>query len=182
MPSEPAESDFRDKLKVPSYPTHESGGVVWTYMGPKDKMPGFRDFGTENLPREKWRASLLPPADELDAGDGRDDRHDASVLAARVEGAADIEDDGSDTPGVYNSGKLQWKFWAHDRAPRVEVVDTWHGWRAAGLRDDAERQHARAPLCLHLALHGRTGWWRLGRAGRRHADAPLPDSHRLAPR
>src|SRR3990172_8449916 len=31
MPSEPAESNFKSKVKVTSYPTHESGGVIWTY-------------------------------------------------------------------------------------------------------------------------------------------------------
>ena len=33
MPSEPAESNFKTKVRVNAYPTHESGGVVWTYMG-----------------------------------------------------------------------------------------------------------------------------------------------------
>src|SRR4051794_24120371 len=46
MPSEPAESNFKSKVRVNAYPTHESGGVVFTYMGPKDKMQGFRGFGT----------------------------------------------------------------------------------------------------------------------------------------
>jgi hypothetical protein len=59
-------------------------------------------------------------------------------------GAIDLEDDGSDAPGVYNSGRMQWKFWAYDRSPRVEVVDTWHGWRAAGLRNTPNgHTHAR---------------------------------------
>src|SRR5579859_2513703 len=47
MPNEPAESDFRTKVKAVAYPTHESGGIVWTYMGPGEKAPPFRDFGTE---------------------------------------------------------------------------------------------------------------------------------------
>src|SRR5712691_4239490 len=57
MASEPAESDFKTNVKAVAYPTHESGGIVWTYMGPADKMPPFRDFGTESLAREQWRAS-----------------------------------------------------------------------------------------------------------------------------
>src|SRR3990172_1272286 len=47
MPSEPAESNFKIKVKVTAYPTHESGGIIWTYMGPQEKMTGFRDFGSE---------------------------------------------------------------------------------------------------------------------------------------
>src|SRR5918992_5857594 len=32
MPNEPAETRFKEKVKITAYPTHESGGVVWTYM------------------------------------------------------------------------------------------------------------------------------------------------------
>src|SRR6476661_3236280 len=39
MPSEPAESNFKNKVRIRSYPTHESGGLVWAYMGPKAEPP-----------------------------------------------------------------------------------------------------------------------------------------------
>jgi len=58
MPSEPAESNFKSKVRVTAYPTHESGGIVWTYMGPQEKMPGFRDFGSESVPRDRRRLPL----------------------------------------------------------------------------------------------------------------------------
>src|SRR5438046_9006622 len=32
MPNEPAESDFRTKVKASAYPCQERGGIVWTYM------------------------------------------------------------------------------------------------------------------------------------------------------
>src|SRR6187455_1702657 len=59
MPSEPAESNFKNKVRVTSYPTHESGGLIWTYMGPADKQLPFRDFGSDSVPREQWRASKM---------------------------------------------------------------------------------------------------------------------------
>ena len=37
MPNQRAESDFRTQVRAIAYATHESGGVVWTYMGPPDK-------------------------------------------------------------------------------------------------------------------------------------------------
>ena len=33
MPSEPPESDFKDRLSIKAYPTYECGGVVWIFMG-----------------------------------------------------------------------------------------------------------------------------------------------------
>jgi nitrite reductase/ring-hydroxylating ferredoxin subunit len=36
MPSEPRELRFREKVGVTAYPTEESGGLIWAYMGPKE--------------------------------------------------------------------------------------------------------------------------------------------------
>src|SRR5947209_18175762 len=33
MPSEPQDSDFREKVSLQAYPTREWGGVIWAYMG-----------------------------------------------------------------------------------------------------------------------------------------------------
>src|SRR6266540_181052 len=44
MPSEPAESNFKNKVRVHAYPCIERTGVVWTYMGPRavpPPLPGF---------------------------------------------------------------------------------------------------------------------------------------------
>src|SRR4029453_13082635 len=42
MPSEPSASTMAQKVKHKAYPTHEHGGFVWVYMGPRDTMPAFR--------------------------------------------------------------------------------------------------------------------------------------------
>jgi phenylpropionate dioxygenase-like ring-hydroxylating dioxygenase large terminal subunit len=39
MPSEPPESNFRDRLTIKAYPTYEAGGLIWVYMGPPEKQP-----------------------------------------------------------------------------------------------------------------------------------------------
>src|SRR5687768_3687537 len=39
MPSEPAESNFKTKVRVKAYPTSERNGVVWLYMGPRETPP-----------------------------------------------------------------------------------------------------------------------------------------------
>jgi len=39
MPSEPAESNFKNKVRVVSYPCVERNGIVWTYMGPRETPP-----------------------------------------------------------------------------------------------------------------------------------------------
>jgi len=44
MPNEPAESDFRTKVKARAYPTAERGGIVWAYMGPRTEPPPLPDL------------------------------------------------------------------------------------------------------------------------------------------
>ncbi len=44
MPSEPSDSLFKTKVTIAAYPTHEAGGVIWTYMGPKELQPPAPDY------------------------------------------------------------------------------------------------------------------------------------------
>jgi phthalate 4,5-dioxygenase len=50
MPSEPAESSFRHKVRLTAYPCVERGGVVWTYMGPPELRPGFPELEWTAVP------------------------------------------------------------------------------------------------------------------------------------
>src|SRR2546430_5041024 len=45
MPSEPAESNFKSKVRAVAYPSAEWGGIVWVYMGPKEKPPDLPPYG-----------------------------------------------------------------------------------------------------------------------------------------
>jgi len=50
MPNEPAECNFKHKIRQMAYPTREAGGVIWAYMGPRARMP--------ELPQLEW--TLVP--------------------------------------------------------------------------------------------------------------------------
>jgi phthalate 4,5-dioxygenase len=143
MPSEPAESNFRNKVRIGSYPTHESGGVVWAYMGPPDKKPGFRDFGSESIPREQWQAFKAKAlCNWVQRNEGQIDSSHISWLHQYF-GAGDYPDDGTDRPG-YPSFDMSIKIWAHDRAPRLEVEDEWFGYRYGARRTTPNgHQHVR---------------------------------------
>src|SRR5262247_175251 len=43
-PAEPAGSRFKEKLHHPAYPCREAAGIVFTYMGPREKMPLFPNY------------------------------------------------------------------------------------------------------------------------------------------
>ncbi|HVV18948.1 MAG TPA: Rieske 2Fe-2S domain-containing protein, partial [Pseudonocardiaceae bacterium] len=133
MPSEPPTSTFKNRVKLGAYPVHESGGIVWAYLGPRDTMTPFRDFGTESLPANRvYVRKQLAMCNWIQTMEGNLDSAHISFLH-QFDGAADIPDDGTDKPG-YPSNAMSWKFWRHDRAPRLEIHDTWYGYRYAAIR------------------------------------------------
>jgi phenylpropionate dioxygenase-like ring-hydroxylating dioxygenase large terminal subunit len=134
MPSEPPTSTFKDRVRLRAYPVHESGGIVWTYMGPRESMTPFRDFGTDSLPEQDIMASKQhTTCNWVQAMEGNLDTSHISYLH-QFTGIDDIPDDGSDKPG-YPSNAMSWKFWRWDRAPRLEVDDQRYGYRYAGIRN-----------------------------------------------
>jgi nitrite reductase/ring-hydroxylating ferredoxin subunit len=59
-PGEPADSTLKDKLFHGAYPTHESQGLVFAYLGPPDEKPPFPIYdslsrpGYRVMPGRKW--------------------------------------------------------------------------------------------------------------------------------
>ena len=41
QPGEPADSKYKDAVRALAYEVHEAGGIVWVYMGPRDRVPEF---------------------------------------------------------------------------------------------------------------------------------------------
>ena len=52
-PPEPPARTFAKKLSVTSYPVREAGGLIWTYMGPRELEPPFPKFPWLDLPPEQ---------------------------------------------------------------------------------------------------------------------------------
>ncbi|MBO0804577.1 MAG: Rieske 2Fe-2S domain-containing protein [Nocardiopsaceae bacterium] len=134
---------FCEKIQITSYPVHESGGIVWTYMGPEEARTPFRDFGTESLPADQ--ASVVRETvycNWVQSMDGDVDTAHISNLH-QFDAIDDVPDDGSDQPG-YPSNYMSMRFWRHDPRSLIEVDDTWYGFRYAGLRTTPNgHQHAR---------------------------------------
>src|SRR3712207_63193 len=59
MPSEPAASNFKDRVRIPAYPTYEAGGVVWAYMGSPEHKPPLPLFPWTQAPPERRALSKV---------------------------------------------------------------------------------------------------------------------------
>jgi phenylpropionate dioxygenase-like ring-hydroxylating dioxygenase large terminal subunit len=75
MPNEPAESDFKSKVKATAYPAVEYAGVIWIYMGPADKKPP--------LPVYQWCAR--PDASQTTATKWMQESNYAQALEGNID-------------------------------------------------------------------------------------------------
>ena len=57
MPSEPAESNFKDKVKIKAYPARDWGGYIWAYMGPAELQPDLPEVGWAMVPDSHRKVS-----------------------------------------------------------------------------------------------------------------------------
>jgi phenylpropionate dioxygenase-like ring-hydroxylating dioxygenase large terminal subunit len=116
MPNEPAESDFRTRVKAVAYPCRERGGIVWTYMGPRAEPPPLPDLEPNMLPADQLVVTAIQR--ECNWLQGLEGDLDTSHLAFLHLGAVDPE---RTTPGTFAHYTVK------DRAPRYSVVDTEYG-------------------------------------------------------
>ena len=56
IPSEPDYDEWKTKVTIKAYPTAESGGVIWTYMGPPELKPPLPEYEWTLLPDSHFRA------------------------------------------------------------------------------------------------------------------------------
>ena len=114
MPNEPAESNFKDKVRARAYPTQERGGVVWAYMGPREVPPSLPDIEITMTPGARVSTSLRT-CNWMQALEGD---IDTSHLGFLHMGMVTPE---QTKPGTFNYYNVK------DRSPRYEVVDTEYG-------------------------------------------------------
>jgi hypothetical protein len=117
-------------------------------MGPAESMPVFRDFGTETLPQEAITASKeFLQCNWVQALDGElDSAHISNLHSFRA--MSEILPDGTDEPG-YPSNFESMRFWDFDPKPRLEIDETWYGFRYAGLRKTPNgHTHVRVTACV----------------------------------
>ena len=124
MPSEPAESNFKSKVRVRAYAMREQGGIIWAYMGPnQDDPPGLPEFEWCNLPEEQVHHQYkgIYECNYMQALEGDIDTSHLYFLHGR------LQPEQPASYGVFHPGK----------APVLHLVDTDYG-----VYYGAERQEA----------------------------------------
>jgi phenylpropionate dioxygenase-like ring-hydroxylating dioxygenase large terminal subunit len=133
MPNEPAESNFKHKVRATAYPTLEKGGVVWAYLGPPEHQPPLPELEWTRVPEShRYVTKRIQFCNFLQNLEGEVDSSHVSFLHSKQNSAADSAgikpDDLRSTLPDYM---------ARDRAPRFFVLPTEYG-MLIGARRDAE--------------------------------------------
>ncbi|MFM9967745.1 MAG: Rieske 2Fe-2S domain-containing protein [Burkholderiales bacterium] len=116
LPSEPPTSRMIDTITIKAYPTVERGGVVWAYLGPKDKMPSPPDFEWTRAPATHRHVSKTEEhCNYLQALEGGlDTSHSSFLHNNALKGSVDLRQ--------------------RDKAPAITVEPTDYGYYYVSVR------------------------------------------------
>ena len=167
MPIEPAESNFKQKVRAVTYPCVERGGLIWTYLGPRPTPP---------------------PMPELEATMLADNRiqvyqRDCNWIQA-LEGDIDTGHTVYLHLGGVDASEVPPDSWARyalaDRAPRYEVTDTDSGVMYGAYRPaETDTNYWRIANFL-FPFYAMIPTGVLGLEVRVRAWVPMDDAHTLA--
>jgi phthalate 4,5-dioxygenase len=122
-PAEPGDSDFRKKLRHTAYPTHEANGVIYAYLGPREKMPIFPKYEWTEVPLDfTYVTKCLLECNYLQGLEGECDSSHLSFLHR-----------------AFTNERNQ-PLYKNDTAPAYETEDTDFGVRLIATRN-SDHQH-----------------------------------------
>ena len=116
MPSEPAESNFKNKVRIRAYKAREVNRMIWVYMGPRETPPPFPEFDIATLPIEHVTEPrlMMEESNWFQNLEGDIDSVHIDYLHAR------LQEDKPMAGGIRG-------FFTRDRAPKFDVVETDYG-------------------------------------------------------
>ena len=168
-PAEPDGSTLKNKVYHTAYPCTEAAGIVWSYMGPKEKTPLLPNYEWMTLPLENlYVTKSIQDCSWLQGLEGECDSSHLSVLHK----AFTEKQRGGGDPDMY----------AADSAPHLEGVETDYGVRMISLRKaDVNTTYLRVSNIV-LPCHGfiPTGGLKGNTEGYTiHSHVPMDDEHSL---
>ena len=126
MPSEPAGTPLQARVKIKAYPAVEKAGVIWVYMGQKEKTPPVPDYEWMRAPEShRFVSKTYEDCNYLQALEGGLDTAHSSFA----------HNNSLDNPNTPRN---------KDTAPNLEVELTDYGYRYISTRkSDAGRNYIR---------------------------------------
>lgn len=116
LPSEPADSNFKDKISLKAYPVREKAGIVWAFMGPVELMGGLPEQEWMEVPDDHiYQSRWYQESNYAQAVEGEIDSAHVSFLHSKLD---------NDAP---NKAALTGAFFSEDTAPKWKVTESDFG-------------------------------------------------------
>jgi phenylpropionate dioxygenase-like ring-hydroxylating dioxygenase large terminal subunit len=166
MPSEPAESNFKTKVRTKAYKAVERAGMVWAYLGPREVPPPLPTLEATMLEGSRPQLCVME-ANWLQTVEGDLDTAHLGFLHL-----------GSVTPEASVPGSYDY-YMVKDRKPRYEVIDSANGTTYGAYRPAEE------DTTYWRIAHFMFPFWaliptgELGTVVRAQAWVPLDDHHTM---
>ena len=126
------DSTYIEKLKAPAYPVVERSGLIWTYIGPKDKQPPFRTFAFDEVPdsnRILFRVNTH--ANYLQMWEGGTDSSHVGILHSNLTRPGWLKESGDASgPELNDMVSDAWD----DMSPKLDIENTEFGFHYASIR------------------------------------------------
>ena len=140
MPTEPAESGFRNKVRAGTYAVREHAGAVWVYMGAPESEPPFPVYYWTTVPdSNRIMAKWIQDANWLQSLEGGIDTVHASFLHNSAAGPMTA-------PGAQRGNNLMF----NDTRPKLEIEETSYGFRYASIRRGPDEDMRYVRITPHI--------------------------------
>lgn len=150
-PNNPDER-HRSRLKAPSYPLREEGGVVWAYVGPRDRVPAFSRYAfMDAQPENRVVLRIDVACNYLQLVEGGEDSSHVGVLHSNMARPGWKDKSFAPNPDVVNPAALS----VEDNAPKLDIEDTEFGFHYVALRSTGEKGVRNARVVPFIAPYGR---------------------------
>jgi nitrite reductase/ring-hydroxylating ferredoxin subunit len=168
MPSEPAESNFKNKVRATAYPTYEHGGVIWAYMGPREVPPPLPQIEAFMLAEGPHQVSaIMRPCNWMQGWEGEMDTVHAAFLHF---GTAKPEEQ---KPGSFNF------YQANQRHAKFSVVETEFGTSYGAYRPAEEDTYYWRIAHMLFPFYAMIPQGEIGKDAKIGAYVPMDDYHTM---
>jgi phenylpropionate dioxygenase-like ring-hydroxylating dioxygenase large terminal subunit len=117
LPTEPKDSNYKDKIRIRTYPVFEGGGMVWAYMGPASEMAPVPDMELTRAPEtHRCVSRTVQDCNYLQALEGGLDSAHATIMHNMT------------------IGDLSWLADYERTTPKLDVKLTDYGFQYSGIR------------------------------------------------
>jgi len=168
MPSEPAESNFKNKVRTVAYQTRERGGVIWAFMGSQTDVPDLPQLEGNMQPEgQSYIYNLFCEGNFMQNWEGDMDTVHAAFLHGTFTPRQNL------TPG-----SVQY-YVEQNKAPRFSVLDTEWGTSYGAYRPAGEDSYYWRVSHILFPFYSMIPFGTMGLSVFWRAYVPIDDEHTM---